>query len=296
MDEQRQILLVDDRQDSRIALARLIEKLGVELRVAESYSIASGFIKERAADFILLRIDLEGDKGKALLREHSDTVSAVLAEPSQEALVIDALKQGANDYLFEPFTEGDLHSMLFHLNGIFSRRRNKIFHSDDVRNFRMSMVLETDSRVVTPCVELASSLLSGFVDEKTCMQIGLGLHEILWNAYEHGNLGIRSDEKLQLCESGGLEAELEKRSIEARKRGLTIGFEVEMDRGVFCCRVEDQGRGFDWKSTKERSDNPEPEDLLKPHGRGLGLVGRTFDSVSYNESGNKVTVTKLLNS
>ena len=56
--------------------------------------------------------------------------------------------------------------------------------------------------------------------------------------------------------------------------------------------VHDDGSGFD----TSRADRPiEPEDLLRPSGRGLLLMRSFMDSVVFNPAGNKVTLIKRKN-
>lgn len=52
-------------------------------------------------------------------------------------------------------------------------------------------------------------------------------------------------------------------------------------------RVTDQGSGFDPKSVP---DPTTPENLAKPCGRGLFLMRKLLDEVTFNDQGNQVTL------
>ncbi len=110
-------------------------------------------------------------------------------------------------------------------------------------------------------------LMAGF-DEDARYWIGLSIRESVTNAIQHGN-------KLD----------------ETKKVG--IRFESLPDRFVVC--VQDEGEGF------EESDVPDaldPENLLKPSGRGIFYVRSFMDEVCYKilpEGGCEMRMEKRLN-
>ena len=53
--------------------------------------------------------------------------------------------------------------------------------------------------------------------------------------------------------------------------------------------IRDEGCGFD---TSRAHRSIEPEDLLRPSGRGLLLMKSFMDSVTFNQAGNEVTMVK----
>jgi serine/threonine-protein kinase RsbW len=58
-------------------------------------------------------------------------------------------------------------------------------------------------------------------------------------------------------------------------------------------RITDQGDGFDPSTVP---DPTTPENLTKPCGRGLFLMRKLLDEVSYNAQGNQVTLVLKLDS
>ncbi|MDE3057282.1 MAG: ATP-binding protein [Bacteroidota bacterium] len=59
-------------------------------------------------------------------------------------------------------------------------------------------------------------------------------------------------------------------------------------KGVLTVKVRDEGEGFDPRALP---DPLHPENLLRESGRGVFLMKQMMDSVSYNETGNEVTMT-----
>jgi serine/threonine-protein kinase RsbW len=102
---------------------------------------------------------------------------------------------------------------------------------------------------------------AGWSDDQT-FGIHLAVEEALMNAIKHGNK--RDPEK-------------------------TVTIEYELRGAVLTVVVEDEGRGFDPKLV------PDPtldENLELPNGRGLMLMRAFMTAVEYNETGNRVSMSK----
>jgi serine/threonine-protein kinase RsbW len=66
---------------------------------------------------------------------------------------------------------------------------------------------------------------------------------------------------------------------------VTLGYEVKGDKIVFV--VGDQGPGFDFNSLPDPTD---PENIEKPHGRGVFLMRALADSVEFSDNGSTVAM------
>jgi serine/threonine-protein kinase RsbW len=73
--------------------------------------------------------------------------------------------------------------------------------------------------------------------------------------------------------------------LDPRRR---VGVEVAVSPGCVVVEVSDSGSGFD---ARQVSDPTEPERQLAPSGRGVFLMRRLVDEVSYNAAGNVVRLT-----
>jgi serine/threonine-protein kinase RsbW len=128
--------------------------------------------------------------------------------------------------------------------------------------------LEIGSRLEN--VELAqiaveASLQQLAIDETVSCQIGTAVREAVANAIKHGN---KADASKQVRVDFGLE-----------------GSDVVIS-------VQDEGAGFD----PDNVPNPlEPENLLKPNGRGILLIREFMDRIEYEferETGTALTMRK----
>ena len=70
-------------------------------------------------------------------------------------------------------------------------------------------------------------------------------------------------------------------------RSKRVRVELTITAQAIITRVTDEGQGFDY----ERVPDPTtPESLLKPAGRGIFLMRKLLDEVSFNRRGNSVTL------
>lgn len=66
-----------------------------------------------------------------------------------------------------------------------------------------------------------------------------------------------------------------------------VRVELTVTAQAIITRVTDEGPGFNYEDVP---DPTTPESLLKPDGRGIFLMRKLLDEVSFNERGNSVTL------
>lgn len=67
----------------------------------------------------------------------------------------------------------------------------------------------------------------------------------------------------------------------------SVKVEYEIENGVFTFSIKDEGNGFDYKSLP---DPTAPENIEKPHGRGIFLISHLVDELSFEDNGSKLCV------
>lgn len=112
--------------------------------------------------------------------------------------------------------------------------------------------------------DILKLLNSSGVDKSTSFNIRLCLEEALINAIKHGNKG---------------------------NENLPITIQYSISGNEFKISIEDCGKGFDHKNL---DDPTRKENLLKTKGRGVYLIKRLMDVVSFNKTGNIITMVKYL--
>jgi anti-sigma regulatory factor (Ser/Thr protein kinase) len=114
------------------------------------------------------------------------------------------------------------------------------------------------------------------------------LSEAMVNAIDHGNLELNS--KMREGEHGNEYHELGDRRKNQEpycNRRVFITCRVSAAEAVFSIR--DEGPGFDPSKLPDPAD---PENLMRPHGRGLMLIRTFMDNVTFSESGNEIRMHK----
>jgi CheY-like chemotaxis protein len=111
-----------------------------------------------------------------------------------------------------------------------------------------------------------------------------GLHEILVNAVEHGNLGIGYEEKTDLILRGALNEEIERRLSQDNYANKYVQLYFNLEDGGATVRIKDQGHGFDWHKYLQVS----PDRACDPHGRSIALAREySFSELEYVGDGNE---------
>ena len=111
------LLIVDDEEAARYGIRRALESIASEIVEAESAEAARALMRERRFDLLLLDVNLPGISGLDFLAEiHSGTETnqtepplvIIITAHGSERLAVQAVKDGAYDYLSKPFEVDDL--------------------------------------------------------------------------------------------------------------------------------------------------------------------------------------------
>jgi DNA-binding NtrC family response regulator len=111
-------LVVDDDEGFRSSLAALVERESFAVREASSLAEARGLLAVDPADVVLVDLVLPDGDGLELLRD--ETLSAasemiVITGNASLDSAVDALRQGARDYLTKPVDRARLRTVLAHV-------------------------------------------------------------------------------------------------------------------------------------------------------------------------------------
>ncbi len=285
------ILVVDDEPFNLDIVSEYLEDGGYALEMASSGEEAWDILHNSGRSFDLVILDrmMPGIDGMEVLRRIKADVQlgdlpvimqTAAASPEQ---VREGLAAGAYYYLTKPFEPESLQSIVQAALDDLRQRRNLSQRIElHVEAFR---TLENGSFTFRSLDEAhaLAALAASLCDEPEI--VVLGLSELLINAVEHGNLGIRFEEKSRLREDGRWEAEVARRlamdEYAGRQARLTI---TSRDDG-WDFEVEDDGDGFDWSNYLELA----PERAFAPNGRGIALARQlAFTSLEYQGKGNRV--------
>lgn len=285
------VLVVDPSPEIQEKIARCVEGKGGAVTTAPDPTSAVAAIDRRAPDIVITDLFLPGDAGlaltKAIKSRHELCPVIVMAKDAPEPVVIQALREGAVEYLQKPVSDEGLERALAHAQQLVSGELMDV--SEVTRlEYRLTMGPDLDClpRVIAWLMKV--SVLS--FPEAQQLQIRGALQELLFNAIEHGSLDLSSDDKRKALDEGRYDAILEERRNDPRYRDRRIIISVIRDRDKDCIayRITDEGQGFDWRRRVYQSQDTSGKDAS---GRGIFLVQAFFPTLSYNDLGNEVTLT-----
>ncbi len=293
------ILVVDDSAVDRRLVGGLIQKVfPCTVQYAANGVEALAQMHGDLPDLILTDLSMPVMDGLELVnhvRDHHPEIPIVLMTAyGSEALAVEALAKGAATYVPKsqlaarlPGTIQNVLSMTF-----VHRRYEQLIHCLSRAQFQF--VLENEPNLVDPLVALVQQMVASVAlcDFTGRVQIGVALKESLLNAIFHGNLEISAGEvenvQQGLIEENDLSLVEEHRMRpEFKDRKIHVEIRISSDEARFV--VQDDGRGFDVATVFD----PKKRLAVEPEGpRGLALMRTFMDEVTFNETGNQVTMVK----
>lgn len=286
------VLAVDDDRVLRMMLCRMVEMLGCKVLEAENGRDALNILEENSKEIDAILLDREMPvmdgmqltqrmKENGRLRRIPIIMQTGADRPEQIKQGIDS---GVFYYLTKPVNQDILKSVL--IAAIRESEQQRLLSSELQKHKTSFQLIDTcrfQLRTLAEAEYLATFLSNCFPDPDRTVS---GLAELLVNAVEHGNFGIDYNEKTNLVEHGNWRAEVERRQalIENHKKRVDIIYRRKTD-GYFVT-IKDEGKGFEWKNYLQ----VDPSRASHNHGRGIAQANAiSFDSITFNESGNEVT-------
>ncbi len=129
------------------------------------------------------------------------------------------------------------------------------------------------------------------VDHIHTAKLGMIFSEMIMNAYEHGNLGISSEEKKDLISKGELNEAFKEKEALYSHRNITINYVLTPHGEGKDLRfdIKDEGNGFDTEIFKKLIF-----DQTSVNGRGFKIAKKMVDAIYYSPKGNHVILHKYI--
>jgi DNA-binding response OmpR family regulator len=124
MEPAARILVIDDEASIRFFLSELLTEDGYEAAAVEHAEAALPLLAEQSFDLALVDLNLPGISGMELIKvmhaRYPDVTIIVLTAYASLETAVEALRQGAHDYLFKPSKALELRASV--QNGLLKRR------------------------------------------------------------------------------------------------------------------------------------------------------------------------------
>ncbi len=151
MAEPTNILIVDDEQNLRETLAIILRDEGYQVYSAANPNEALAYLRQRSFDIMFLDIRMPERSGLDLLPEirqiHPRMPILILTAFASLDSAIEAMRKGANDYLFKPINPIDI------LNRVNAMLRKRASTSQDIVQEMKTLLAQLEGssdQIVTP--------------------------------------------------------------------------------------------------------------------------------------------------
>lgn len=288
------VLVVDDSAvDSRLVGEVLKRETDLTVHHACHGADALAQIERQLPDLVLTDLimpEIDGLELVEIVRSKFPLVPViVMTSMGNEDVAIQALHRGAASYIPKRRIAHDLSDTIHNVLAAATRQRIQSRLVCCINRSEYEFHLKNDATLFHPLIAFLQDAVSqmGLCDEVDRTRVGVALEEALANAMYHGNLEVDSVLKEQDDQAYHNLVCQRREQPPYRERQIYLSARFTRDRAVFMIR--DEGKGFD------PSKLPDPTDLAnleKPSGRGVLLMRTFMDEVSYNETGNVVTLTK----
>jgi YesN/AraC family two-component response regulator len=289
------VLVVEDDEPSRNYLKDTLQSQGHETYVAENGWYGLEAFKKHSPNLVLSDIRMPKMDGLELLEEIRKISRSVIVVMTTaygcEEYALKALRLRANNYIKKPLRHMELLPLLKKYASIIdgNKEQDKAPAREKKANFTLE--IENNLEKISESVALLIFIIGDVLEDTDKLDVRLGLIELLTNAIEHGNLGIKREEKLNAMEQGqeSLKELYNQRMVSPRLASRKVKIEYKLNDTSTEWLITDEGLGFDWKSFLKRLEtNP-----LQMESKGLLICKYHFDSLEFLNSGNQVRVRKL---
>ncbi|WP_028879119.1 response regulator [Terasakiella pusilla] len=292
------LLIADDYPDARDLLFHQLRGPRYRVDMRESAEDVLNALKDNHQEYDVVLLDMKmpgGMSGLDCLKvikstEKSRHLPVILQTCSTDPNTItEALKEGAY-YFLEKTTEQKLLEAVIQSAMEYKTRFKEIEEEKQSLKSGLRFVEQASFRIRTLSeISILTGLLSSAYPDPD--RVTVGIHELLTNAIEHGNLEISYDGKSQLIMEDKWKSEIEHRLNLPEFKDRSVKVELVRSAKAIDLTITDQGKGFDCENFMEI----DPCRLFAPHGRGIAVAkSMSFDKLSYVGKGNQVIATVYL--
>jgi len=286
------ILVVDDSlADQRLASGLLTEDESLSVEYANDGKEALEQIELHIPDLVLTDLQMPVMDGLELveqIRKRYPLIPTVLmTAKGSETIAVQALQRGAASYVPKRYLSVDLIQTVHRVLAASAGERSQTRLMN--RLAETKFVLENDLSLLSSLVSHLRQTVQQLriCDGSESLRVASGLDEALLNAYYHGNLEMSSEMKADNHEEFHRVSNERVHERPYCDRRITVTSRFIAEEATFIIR--DEGAGFDPSGLPDPTD---PEYLDRPTGRGLLLMRSFMDNVTFNETGNEVTLVK----
>lgn len=291
------ILLVEDSPTQALQMKMLLESASHEVTCCDDGTPALEHLSSGTNELVITDLELPVMNGLELIRkmqaDFPDIPAVLVTGHGSERLAAEALQVGATGYVPKSMLDDMLLGTVEDVLGIVRSDRSYAELIDCTVENRLVFELPNKPSLLTTAIDLTMQMSGGMqllsgVDR---YRVGNALRHAASNAIYRGNLELSHE---QWQETGGEDATLEpsdpvviERMSQRPFSNRKIHFDARLMRDLIRVVIRDEGNGFDTSKFAQGTAS-----LDESHGRGLVLIQNFMDKVTFNASGNEITMIK----
>jgi len=227
------ILVIDDELSMRELLEYMLTKEGYQVTCAKSGREAIGLLEKNHFDLMLCDIRLGDITGLDVLRaakkNDSDIVSIMISAYASTESAVEAMNEGAYDYVPKPFNTDELMDTIVKALDLRTIEHEKKILDDELKkNLHFGMLVGN-----SPAMLHIYKLIQQVAKTKTNVLItgesGTGKELIAWAIHQESD---RSDQPFQIINCGGIPETLMESELFGHKKGAFTGA-TQDKKGLF---------------------------------------------------------------
>jgi CheY-like chemotaxis protein len=287
------VLVVDDSPVDRHLAEVLVAKSGCRAVSAGNGLEALAVLERERPGVVLtdlLMPEMDGLELVQMVRSRYPLVPVILMTAfGSEDVAIQALQNGAASYVPKKTLARDLPETLDQVLSAVRADRSQQRLLDCLTGMETEFRLTNDRTLIPPLIAHLQDDLSRLrlCDQTARIRVGIALEEAMLNGIFHGNLEVRSELRQEGDDAYYRQAEERRGQPPYRDRHITVRARLTAAEAHYA--VRDEGPGFNPASLPDPTD---PANLGQTSGRGLLLIRTFMDDVTYNPTGNEITMVK----
>ncbi len=290
------LVTADDAVASAIQSALHAANAEAHRATSAKDAIAQGGSLEQRLDMVLTDCHLPDSDGVAVMnhfRQFLDIPVAVFSQEPTLEKAVRAFRMGALDFLPDPTDATDIANLVQRVARIHAKQVELITSSESGGgvNEAVSMAMPSDPSLVSVVTRRLSHWYAPAClhHRVSTRPINMALMEALMNAIVHGNLGVSSTRKLA-DDWDGYQQEISQRLAEPELASRLVRVRANLVGSTLSLVIQDEGAGFDPNSLP----GVDELDIFSTAGRGIAMIRETMDFVTWNATGNEITMQKIL--
>lgn len=287
------ILVVDDAALDRTIAGACVEAEGSTPIYATSGREALEIIEREPPDAVLTDLRMAEINGLELVehvrQSHPGMPVILMTAHGSEAVAAQALRAGAASYIPKKELKQNIGDALRNVLASIDVAQELEQARDLLEAVESQFVLGYEPDGPRALISYLQEDLKRMrlCDRSSLLQVSTALAEALANAVDHGNLELTS----KLRESGDSSYRQlgNERAAQPPYRDRRVRLTARLTPTEATYIIQDEGPGFDCSTLPDPTD---PENLLRPSGRGVMLIRTFMDEVTFNETGTEITMIK----